>query len=194
MFSHLSYCIPHLCLVVPYIFKLFVKHLQLLLLCAHSPSVFLDHPYGHYTEVFFRVDCLSPCHSVLLLRLYLIPLFETCSSVASFCLTCSYFYVASGLVTFPDLREVAFWRSSLHPRIHSLLITTCSKGAPYVVAWVLLLWWAAYHGQSGRLGWPPTRLDVRPYLVRRLPAAGWQGQVTRCLTLEPQGDPELLLS
>ena len=52
-----------------------------------------------------------------------------------------------------------------HPRIHSLLITVCSKGAPCVVARVLLLWRAGCHGQSGRLGWPPTQLDVRPCLV-----------------------------
>ena len=56
IFFHFNYCILHLSLVVPYIFKYF----QLLVLCIHSPSEFLDHLHGHYTEVFFRVDCLSP--------------------------------------------------------------------------------------------------------------------------------------
>ena len=46
--------------------------------------------------------------------IFLVSSFETCSLVASFCLTCCfYFYVSGRLVTFPDLGEVAFCRRCL---------------------------------------------------------------------------------
>ena len=57
---------------------------------------------------------LSPLHLVLFLEFYLVPAFETCYSITSFCLICCfYFCVSSSLVMFPDVREVAFCRR--HP-------------------------------------------------------------------------------
>ena len=45
------------------------------------------------------------------------------------------------------------------------------------------MWW------SGRCGWPLVHLVARPYLVRRLLATGWLGQVMRQLAVEPRGGP-----
>ena len=54
---------------------------------------------------------------------------------------------------------------------------------PIWAAWVLLLWQADYCGQSGRYGWPSSWLVARPFLMWRLPAAGWRGWVMRRLKI-----------
>lgn len=55
-----------------------------------------------------------------------------------------------------------------------------------MAAWVFRLWWVNYCGLFGRCGWPLVLLVSRPCLVWRLPATGWQDQVTRHLAVEPQ--------
>ena len=50
--------------------------------------------------------------------------------------------------------------------------------------WVVLFWRADYSWQSGRHGWLPVQLFAKFCLVWRLPAAGWQGCIMRCLAAE----------
>ena len=67
---------------------------------------------------------------------YFVPPFGTCSSIASFCLACRFYFSVSGrLVMFPDLGEMTFVGDVLCVlAVHSPLITIdiCSRGAPYV--------------------------------------------------------------
>ena len=65
---------------------------------------------------------------------------------------------------------------------------------PLWAAWVLLLWWDDYCGESDRHSWLPVQLVARPRLVQRLLAAIWQGWVIRQLIVEPWGAPGLLLA
>ena len=79
-------------------------------------------------------------------------LFETCSSVTSFCLTGSFSFSASGrLVTFPDLGEGAFCRRHAVCPSSSLL-----SGHPYVGCLGPSVWWTNYcHGLIDMAGsWP----------------------------------------
>ena len=59
---------------------------------------------------------------------------------------------------------------------------------------VLLLWWAHYYGQSGRLVWLLVQLVSRPCLMWRLLATVWWGWVTRQLAVETPGGSGLLLA
>ena len=99
----------------------------------------------------YWVDCLSPLYFVL--AFYLVPLFGTYFSVASFVLICCFYsYLFGWLVIFPNLGDVAFLEYVLYvPAAHSSLITRamCSRGAPYegclgpslVACWLLWVVW-----------------------------------------------------
>ena len=88
-----------------FIFSNSVKNFYLLALCFYSSL-----PSFVVVWTPSQVDCLCPCHLVLL-GFYLVPSSEICSSAASLCLSfCLHVYVCSRLVTFLDLGEVAFCR------------------------------------------------------------------------------------
>ena len=64
-----------------------------------------------------------------------------------------------------------------------------SLGVPHIwAAWVLLLWWPDYCGQSGRCGWLLVQLSARPCLMQRLMGTGWQSWITRLLAVGPTGE------
>lgn len=91
-----------------FIFSNSVKNFYLLALCFYSSL-----PSFVVVWTPSQVDCLCPCHLVLL-GFYLVPSSEICSSAASLCLSfCLHVYVCSRLVTFLDLGEVALCRK--HP-------------------------------------------------------------------------------
>ena len=92
-----------------------------------------------------QINCLSPLHLVLL-EFCLLTSFGTCSPIASFYLTCYfYFYVSGRLVTFLTLEKWPFVGDvPCIPPVHSLLVTRaiCSRAVPYVDCVVLSVLWA----------------------------------------------------
>lgn len=110
-----------------------------------------------------QIDCLSPLHLVLPVGFYLVPSFEICSSIASFCLTCFYFYVFDGLVTSPNLEEVTFCRR--YPMFqHCIPLWSpviCSRGNPLCgLCGSFSCGGADYSAWFGRHDWPPVGVVV----------------------------------
>ena len=77
-----------------------LNNLYLIDMCLHSFSKILDHLYYHYW-IIFQVDCLTPCHLVVLMEFYLVPSSGTYSSPVSFCLT--------SCVAVSILQAAGFW-------------------------------------------------------------------------------------
>ena len=96
----------------------------------------LDHLYSHYPELSW-VDCLSPLHFILLLELYIVPSFGTCSSVTSFCLNPSFCFSFVPLFVWyigfvSTLEKRLFWEALYGSQKHTTLISKviCSRGSP----------------------------------------------------------------
>ena len=131
-----SYCIFHL--------WLFLKISNSLLkisnfsLCAY---ILLPRCLIIFTQTLSLEDCLSLSSS---LEFYLVPLFRTCSCVASFCLTCYFHFCQSGmLVKYSDIEEVVFLGNVLYvPTVHFPLITRaiCARSAASVSPSVVAGW------------------------------------------------------
>ena len=109
--------------------------------------------------------------------------FGICSSIASFCLICCfYFCVSHMLVTFPDLREAAFFRRCHAPR--STHLSGHQSNMLREGLWALLLQqddpMGSLVGAAGPVCW-----FARLYCGWRPLASGWQSQVTGQLAAEP---------
>ena len=137
------------------------------------------------------MDCLSLLQLVLVLRFYLVPLFTTYSSVASFCLICCFYFCASRrLVVFRDLEKCPLITDVLYvPGAHCPLLTRAiyALGAsPLWAVCTLLLYGTDSCGHSGRWGWPPVWVLAKPCLGQRLLVADWHVWVMGKLAVEPR--------
>ena len=153
VFFHFSYCILHYVWV--YIFSNSLLKTSHFSLCSTILFWVLWSSLWSFPWTLYLVDCLSPLS---------LNSFLECSSYSFswntflYHLICSFYFCAFGrLVTFPDLREEAYWRrhpmhpSSTLPSCHwSYLLYRCSLcglcGCP--------LWWSGYCGQSSWM-WGP---------------------------------------
>ena len=97
------------------------------------------------------VDCLSPHHLVLLIKIYLVPSFGIYSSASSFCLSrCLYFYAYSRSV------NIAWpWRRRcIASKQYTPLLSPKLEVPPERAACVLLLWQGVW--VSRKLGRVPS--------------------------------------
>lgn len=124
-------------------------YFSFLSLYTHFALEFFDHLYSHYPELSW-VNCLSPLHFILLLELYIVPSFGTCSSVTSFCLNSSFCFYLSGTLVLSQPWRSGFFRR--HPMGPKSTLPSSPKlyvlGVPLVsVVWLYLLWkimWAVW--------------------------------------------------
>ena len=115
-----------------YIFQLFAENLLSFTPCTHffppdSLIIFMFITLNSCLGI-----CLSPLHLFLLVGFYLVRSSRTCSSFASFCLSCCWYFVSGELVMCSSLRGVVSCRRPpAVPAVHSPLITqaVCSDGS-----------------------------------------------------------------
>lgn len=149
-------------------------------LLLSSLSIFMDDYLEH-----FWVDYLSPasfsCSFGVLSCSFVLDILYC----PSFCLVSPFYYYVSRLVMLPDLGEVAVCRRYvMHPSSTSTGHQSSVLYSIWVV-WVILLWRADYCGQSGRHGWPWSKLLLSPALCESCwllwQELGWQSAGCRPL-------------
>ena len=118
--------------------------------------------------------CLSPLHLFLLVGFYLVRSSRTCSSFASFCLSCCWYFVflvswlcAPALEEWSPVGDLLLSQqcTPLSSPKRCALMTPCCAGPSVVLSKLC--------GLSGRLDWLLVRLVAKPCPVQRLLAPGW---------------------